>query len=295
MQVSIESSKGLERQVKVTIPAEKVDSEVLQRLQKATKTVNIKGFRKGKVPLKVVQQQYGKAVRQEVMGEVVNSSFYEAIKQEDLKPVGQPKIEDIVDNAGQDLEQILHLLSARRDAEPDHALVRLGVHGHLLHAEARVEGPVGEAARLGLRVADRLEAHVLARQPAALRERVEQERLLELEPVRGLGLERVQVPLEARPVARLPLDAELVAQVRDADVPPERALAVRDDARAVPVDVGREPPVRDELAEHGRWHYALDGHGAKRGARSQRRLELRALWHDVATLVGSQVAQRLWR
>lgn len=104
MQVSIESSKGLERQVKVTIPAERVDSEVLQRLQKATKTVNIKGFRKGKVPLNVVQQQYGKAVRQEVMGEVVNSSFYEAIKQEDLKPVGQPKIEDIVDNAGQDLE-----------------------------------------------------------------------------------------------------------------------------------------------------------------------------------------------
>ena len=104
MQVSIESSKGLERQVKVSVPAEKIDSEVLQRLQKATKTVNIKGFRKGKVPLKVVQQQYGKAVRQEVLGEVINSSFYEAIKQEDLKPVGQPKIEEIDDSAGQDLE-----------------------------------------------------------------------------------------------------------------------------------------------------------------------------------------------
>ena len=104
MQVSIESSKGLERQVKVVVPAEKIDSEVLQRLQKATKTVNIKGFRKGKVPLNVVKQQYGKAVRQEVMGEVVNSSFYDAIKQEDLKPVGQPKIEGIVDNDGQDLE-----------------------------------------------------------------------------------------------------------------------------------------------------------------------------------------------
>ena len=104
MQVSIESSKGLERQVKVIIPADKIDSDVLQRLQKATKTVNIKGFRKGKVPLKVVQQQYGKAVRQEVLGEVINSSFYEAIKQEDLKPVGQPKIEGVVDNAGQDLE-----------------------------------------------------------------------------------------------------------------------------------------------------------------------------------------------
>jgi trigger factor len=104
MQVSIESSKGLERQVKVVVPAEKIDSEVLQRLQKATKTVNIKGFRKGKVPLNVVKQQYGKAVRQEVMGEVVNSSFYDAIKQEDLKPVGQPKIEGIVDKDGQDLE-----------------------------------------------------------------------------------------------------------------------------------------------------------------------------------------------
>ena len=104
MQVSIESSKGLERQVKIVVPAEKIDSEVLQRLQKATKTVNIKGFRKGKVPLNVVKQQYGKAVRQEVMGEVVNSSFYDAIKQEDLKPVGQPKIEGIVDKDGQDLE-----------------------------------------------------------------------------------------------------------------------------------------------------------------------------------------------
>ena len=104
MQVSIESSKGLERQVKIVVPAEKIDTEVLQRLQKATKTVNIKGFRKGKVPLNVVKQQYGKAVRQEVLGEVVNSSFYDAIKQEDLKPVGQPKIDSIVDNTGQDLE-----------------------------------------------------------------------------------------------------------------------------------------------------------------------------------------------
>ena len=104
MQVSIESSKGLERQVKIVVPAEKIDSEVLQRLQKATKTVNIKGFRKGKVPLNVVKQQYGKAVRQEVMGEVVNSSFYDAINQEDFKPVGQPKIEGIIDNDGQDLE-----------------------------------------------------------------------------------------------------------------------------------------------------------------------------------------------
>ena len=104
MQVSIESSTGLERQLKIGVPAEKIDQEVINRLQKAMKTVSIKGFRKGKVPLKVVKQHYGKGVRQEVVGEIVNSSFYEAIQQEDLKPVGQPQINDLSDKEGQDLE-----------------------------------------------------------------------------------------------------------------------------------------------------------------------------------------------
>ena len=104
MQVSIESSTGLERQLKIGVPADRIESEVAQRLQKATKTVSIKGFRKGKVPLKVVKQQFGKGVRQEVVGEIVNSSFYEAIAQEKLQPVGQPRIDDIKDSEGQDLE-----------------------------------------------------------------------------------------------------------------------------------------------------------------------------------------------
>lgn len=104
MQVSIESSTGLERQLKIGVPADKIEQEVTARLEKATKTVSIKGFRKGKVPLRVVKQHYGKGVRQEVVGEVVNSSFYEAIQQEDLSPVGQPRIDDLKDSEGQDLE-----------------------------------------------------------------------------------------------------------------------------------------------------------------------------------------------
>ncbi|MBT5388599.1 MAG: trigger factor [Porticoccaceae bacterium] len=104
MQVSIESSTGLERKLKIGVPADKIDQEVTDRLQKATKTVSIKGFRKGKVPLKVVKQQYGAGVRQEVVGETVNSSFYEAIQQEKLRPVGQPRIDDIKSLEGQDLE-----------------------------------------------------------------------------------------------------------------------------------------------------------------------------------------------
>ena len=106
MQVSLESSTGLERQLKIGVPADKIDQEVTDRLQKATKTVSIKGFRKGKVPLKVVKQHYGRGVRQEVVGEIVNSSFYEAIQQEELRPVGQPRIDDIKDSEGQDLEYL---------------------------------------------------------------------------------------------------------------------------------------------------------------------------------------------
>lgn len=121
MQVSIESSTGLERQLKIGVPAERIEKEVSDRLQKATKTVNIPGFRKGKVPLKVVKQQYGKGVRQEVVGEVVNSSFYEAIKQEDLQPVGQPRIDDVTDAEGQDLEYI-----AVFEVYPEVALADLG-------------------------------------------------------------------------------------------------------------------------------------------------------------------------
>ncbi len=104
MQVSIESSEGLERQLKVQLPADRVDQEVMQRLEKATKTVSIKGFRKGKVPLRVVKQQYGKGVRQEVVGELINSSLIEAIQQQDLRLVGQPRVDGLLDKEGSALE-----------------------------------------------------------------------------------------------------------------------------------------------------------------------------------------------
>ena len=121
MQVSIESSSGLERQLKIGVPADKIEQEVTARLQKATKTVSLKGFRKGKVPLRVVKQHYGKGVRQEVIGEVVNSSFYEAIQQEDLRPVGQPRIDDLNDVEGKDLEYM-----AIFEVYPEVALAALG-------------------------------------------------------------------------------------------------------------------------------------------------------------------------
>ena len=93
MQVSIETTSGLERRLTVGVPAVRIESEVDTRLQKAAKNVRLAGFRPGKVPMKVMRQRFGAGVRQEVMGEVVSQSFQEAVIQEKLRPAGQPSIE----------------------------------------------------------------------------------------------------------------------------------------------------------------------------------------------------------
>lgn len=106
MQVSIETTSGLERRMTVGIPADQIDSEVQKRLQKASKTVKINGFREGKVPLKVVKQRYGAGVRQEVIGEIFSRSFYEAAQKQGVMPAGQPAIEPTEMAEGKDLEYI---------------------------------------------------------------------------------------------------------------------------------------------------------------------------------------------
>ena len=95
MQVSIESTGALERRMEVQVPAEKIQQAVDERLQKMSRTVRLKGFRPGKVPVKVVRQQFGPQVRQEVLGEVVQSSFNEAVVQEKLSPASGPRIEPL--------------------------------------------------------------------------------------------------------------------------------------------------------------------------------------------------------
>ena len=93
MQVSVEATGGLERRMTVEIPEERITNEVSSRLQRLSKSVRIKGFRPGKVPMKVVAQQYGRQVREEVLGEVIQNSYFEAVSQEKLNPAGMPKIE----------------------------------------------------------------------------------------------------------------------------------------------------------------------------------------------------------
>ena len=104
MQVSVETTNGLERKMTVVIEEERLSSVIDGRLQDMTKTVKVKGFRTGKVPLKIVKQQYAQQVRQEVVGDVLQSTLYEAIGQEKLNPAGQPKIDSIKSDPGQGME-----------------------------------------------------------------------------------------------------------------------------------------------------------------------------------------------
>ena len=93
MQADLETLGSLERRLSVTLPLDQVNSEIENRLKRLARTVKLHGFRPGKVPLKIVEQQFGGQVRQEVLGDAVQSSFGEAVKEKNLRVAGYPRIE----------------------------------------------------------------------------------------------------------------------------------------------------------------------------------------------------------
>jgi trigger factor len=104
MQVSVETTGALERRMEISVPAQRIEQAINERLQSLSRTVRLKGFRPGKVPVKVVRQQFGQQVRQEVLDSVVQSTFAEALTQEKLNPAAVPRFEPISDELGQDLK-----------------------------------------------------------------------------------------------------------------------------------------------------------------------------------------------
>ncbi len=103
MQVSVETISNLERRMTVQIPKDKLDQEVKARLQKLKGRAKIQGFRPGKVPMNVIEKRYGGQVKQEVMGDLIQSSYIEAVQQEKLRPAGMPHIQP-VENADEQTE-----------------------------------------------------------------------------------------------------------------------------------------------------------------------------------------------
>lgn len=99
MQVSVESGDGLERRMTVELPANKIEEEATKRLKQIGRTAKMDGFRPGKVPMNILRRQYGGQVLQEVYGQMIESSYQEALNQEKLHPAGMPKIEPKVSDA----------------------------------------------------------------------------------------------------------------------------------------------------------------------------------------------------
>lgn len=93
MQVTLENLSGLERKLKIVIPAERVANEVQKKMHKVAATAKIPGFRAGKVPLVVAQKHYGGAVRKDILADLINETCMQAVRQEKLDPVAFPRIE----------------------------------------------------------------------------------------------------------------------------------------------------------------------------------------------------------
>jgi trigger factor len=106
MQVSVESIGKLERRMQVQVPAERVSQEIATRLKKLSRTARLNGFRPGKAPLTVIRQQFGQQVHREVIGELLQTSFTEAVTEKQLTPAGNPHIEPKTIGEGQDLTYV---------------------------------------------------------------------------------------------------------------------------------------------------------------------------------------------
>lgn len=90
MQVSVETTQGLGRRVTITVAADSIESAVKKELLEVAKKVRIDGFRKGKVPAQIVAQRYGASVRQDVLGDLMQRNFVDAIIKEKINPAGAP-------------------------------------------------------------------------------------------------------------------------------------------------------------------------------------------------------------
>lgn len=161
MQVSVENTSNLERRMIVTVPAVQLSSVIDNRLRDMASKANLKGFRKGKVPAKVIEQRFGQQVRSEAFGELVRNSFDKAIRQENVRIAGQPNIQaepaetedeirfsatfEIVPDFGDiavDQLQINRMHAVVEDADIDHMI-------ETLRQQRRTWDTVNRAAQVG--------------------------------------------------------------------------------------------------------------------------------------------------
>lgn len=106
MEVSVENTGSLERRLTVSVPEAQINEQCRTKMAELAKDVKLKGFRPGKIPNHILQQRFGKAVRAEVVGTIIQKSLEDALEQEKLQPAGMPTIEQIQDESGKALEYV---------------------------------------------------------------------------------------------------------------------------------------------------------------------------------------------
>lgn len=104
MQANEGSLGPLERKIDMAVPVADIDKDVEQRLKRLARTVKMPGFRPGKVPLKLVAQQYGPQLRSEAIGEAVNRAFGDAVREQNYKVAGYPRIQPKAGESGSHME-----------------------------------------------------------------------------------------------------------------------------------------------------------------------------------------------
>ena len=122
-EVSLETSAGLERRLTVRVPSADIERAIAARLAQVGKTAKLKGFRPGKVPQKVVRQYYGGQVRDEVVTDVIRTTYSRAIAEQKLNPAGGPRIEPL---AGADAGGEHFTYRATFEVYPEFTLQPLG-------------------------------------------------------------------------------------------------------------------------------------------------------------------------
>lgn len=93
MQVVIEKLSGLQRRLKITVEKDQVQKAYQEKLKNIAKSASMKGFRPGKAPIDVIENRYSKAICQEIAGALMQESFEEAVRQQDLRIAGQPQVD----------------------------------------------------------------------------------------------------------------------------------------------------------------------------------------------------------
>ncbi|OQK17306.1 trigger factor [Methyloprofundus sedimenti] len=100
MEVSVEKTSELSRKMIVSISEDIVQGKVNERLKSLAREVKIDGFRPGKVPQKVVQKMYGARVKEEITGDLIQTNYFQALQDNDLRPAGMPHIEPVESDEG---------------------------------------------------------------------------------------------------------------------------------------------------------------------------------------------------